>query len=337
MKKIISVLLSVLILLSCVCVSFSAGAISEKAGLDALRAQFKSGESSLDYVYYDPTDNNGNTVKYPLVVWIHGNGSGDYPGHQLNNCAVAYWSSEEYQARFKNTGGAYLLLPRCQTGIVVAWDDTYISPLKKTIDAFVSEHKDSIDTNRIYIGGYSMGGKIVIRMASTYPDFFAAAFPMSPVYNPPSTELSKLASVPVWLFVCKNDTYPSLSQTVVKSNWSYLSRVSAAPERNRMSTFDTIYYANGTVRTADGKNDTHNTWDAVCHDLFMNDKTQFKDMTVVDGTGKEVKLTYPNGLISWLSEQSLENRKSEENNSNFFAKIYNFFKNLLYMIFSVFM
>lgn len=336
MKKTVSVLLSVLVLLSCVCASFSAGAISESKGLDALRAQFKSGESALDYVYYSPVKED-TTVKYPLVVWIHGNGSGDYPGHQLDNCAIAYWSSEEYQARFKNAGGAYLLLPRCQTGLTVAWDDTYIRPLKKTIDSFVSEHKDSIDTNRIYIGGYSMGGKIVIRMASTYPDFFAAAFPISPVYNPPSTELSKLEKVPIWLFVCKNDTYPSLSQTVVKSNWSYLSRVSAAPERNRMSTFDTIYYANGTVRTSDGKKDTHNTWDPVCHDLFMNDKTQFKDMTVVDGTGKEVKLTYPNGLISWLSEQSLENRKSEENNTNFFAKIYNFFKNLLYMIFSVFM
>ena len=336
MKKTISVLLSVLVLLSCIGMAFSAGAISEKEGLDALRAQFKSGKSSLDYVYYSPVKEN-NAVKYPLVVLVHGNGSGDYPGHQLDNCDIAYWASDEYQARFKNDGGAFLLLPRCQTGIKVAWDDTYIKPLKKTIDAFISEYKDSIDTNRIYIGGYSMGGKMTIRMISTYPDYFAAAFPHSPTYNPSSTEIDKFANVPVWLCVCKNDTYPSLSQTVVKSNWNYLSKVSAAPERNRMSTFGVLYYPDGTVRTADGKNETHNTRDAVCHDLFMNDKTQFKDMTVVDGTGKEVKLTYPDGLISWMSEQSLENRKSEENNSNFFAKIYNFFKNLLYMLFSAFM
>lgn len=336
MKKTISVFLSVLVLLSCIGLAFSAGAMIASKGTDALRTQFKSGEAALDYVYYEPTKKNAAGIKYPLVVWIHGNGSGDYPGHQLDNCAIAYWSSDEYQARFQNAGGAYLLLPRCQTGIVVAWDDTYISPLKKTIDAFISEHRDTVDTNRIYIGGYSMGGKMVIRMASTYPDYFAAAFPMSPVYNPPSTELSKLANVPVWLLVCKNDTYPSLSQTVVKSNWSYLSKVSAAPERNRMSTFDTIYYANGTVRTADGKNDTHNTWDPVCHDLFMNNKTPFRDMTVVDGTGKEVRLTYPNGIISWLSEQSLENRKSEGSNSNFFAKILAFFRNLINAILSVF-
>ncbi|MCI6770382.1 MAG: prolyl oligopeptidase family serine peptidase [Oscillospiraceae bacterium] len=336
MKKTISVLLSVLVLLSCIGMAFSAGAISEKEGLDALRAQFKSGEASLDYVYYDPTDNNKSGVKYPLVVLVHGNGSGDYPGHQLDNCDIAYWASDEYQARFKNDGGAFLLLPRCQTGIKVAWDDTYIKPLKKTIDAFVREHKDSIDTNRIYIGGYSMGGKMTIRMISTYPDYFAAAFPHSPTYNPSSTEIDKFANVPVWFCVCKNDTYPSLSQTVVKNNWNYLSKVSAAPERNRMSTFGVLYYPDGTVRTADGKNETHNTRDAVCHDLFMNDKTQFKDMTVVDGTGKEIHLTYPDGLISWMSEQSLENRKSEENNSNFFAKIYNFFKNLINMIFSIF-
>lgn len=336
MKKTISVLLSVLVLFSCIGASFSVGAISESKGLDALRAQFQSGEASLDYVYYSPVKENDST-KYPLVVLVHGNGSGDYPGHQLDNCDIAYWASDEYQARFQNAGGAYLLLPRCQTGYKVAWDDTYISPLKKTIDAFIGEHRDSIDTNRIYIGGYSMGGKMTIRMASTYPDFFAAAFPHSPVYNPTSTELSKLANVPVWLCVCKNDTYPSLSQTVVNSNWDYLSEISTAPERNRMSTFGVLYRPDGSVRTADGKNETHNTRDAVCHDLFMNDKTQFKDMTVVDGTGKEVTLTYPDGLISWLSEQSLENRKSDGGTStNIFAKIYNFFKALFEMLFSIF-
>ncbi|MGN1442979.1 MAG: prolyl oligopeptidase family serine peptidase [Acutalibacteraceae bacterium] len=334
MKKTISLLLSVLVLFSCVSVSFTAGAISSSKGLDALRTQFQSGEAALDYVYYSPVKKS-NGIKYPLVVWIHGNGSGDYPGHQLDNCAIAYWSSDEYQSRFKGTGGAYLLLPRCQTGVVVAWDDTYISPLKKTIDAFISEHKDSIDTSRIYIGGYSMGGKMVIRMASTYPDFFAAAFPLSPVYDPPATELSQLTDVPVWLCVCKNDKYVSLNQTTVKSNWNYLSKVSAFPERNRMSTFDVIYFSDGAVRLADGKNDVHNTWDPVCHDLFMDNGTQFKDMKVIDGTGKEVKLTFPNGMISWLSDQSLENRKSEEGN-NFFAKILTLFKNFISIFLSIF-
>lgn len=103
-----------------------------------------------------------------------------------------------------------------------------------------------------------------------------------------------------------------------------------------MSTFGVLYYPDGTVRTADGKNETHNTRDAVCHDLFMNDKTQFKDMTVVDGTGKEIRLTYPDGLISWLSEQSLENRKSEENNSNFFARLLAFFKSFINIFLSLF-
>ena len=77
MKKTISVLLSVLVLLSCIGMAFSAGAISEKAGLNALRAQFKSGESVLDYVYYSPVKED-NAGKYPLVVLVHGNGSGDY-------------------------------------------------------------------------------------------------------------------------------------------------------------------------------------------------------------------------------------------------------------------
>ena len=31
--------------------------------------------------------------------------------------------------------------------------------IKKFVDKFISDHKDNVDTNRIYVGGYSMGGK----------------------------------------------------------------------------------------------------------------------------------------------------------------------------------
>ena len=109
MKKIISALLSVLLIFSCL--SLSVSAVSEKQGMDALKAQFGYGESYLDYVYYSPATKNDKT-KYPLVVWLHGNSSGDYPGHQLDNCNIALWSSEEYQSRFNDTGGAYPAFPR---------------------------------------------------------------------------------------------------------------------------------------------------------------------------------------------------------------------------------
>ena len=50
MKKITAVLICILIALS----SFAVNgfAVSEKEGMDALKKQFKSGKSILDYVYY---------------------------------------------------------------------------------------------------------------------------------------------------------------------------------------------------------------------------------------------------------------------------------------------
>ena len=314
MKKIMATVLALMILLSGF--SISSFAVSEKQGMNALKAQFGYGESYLDYVYYSPATKNDKT-KYPLVVWLHGNSSGDYPGHQLDNCNIALWSSEEYQSRFKDTGGAYLLLPRYPTsGLVdVAWEGT-TKNLKQTIDAFIYEHFENIDMNRIYIGGYSMGGKMTLRMAMTYPSYFAAAFPLSPVYAPSNSELNNLIDMPIWFFWCKNDDYTSLNVLTVNANWQYLMSISNCKENCRISTFDTIYNSDYTVKTADGKKDIHNTWDAACHDLFMDDNKPQKDMTVKNGNGKTVALSYPEGLIYWLSCQSKDAEYKEEKKSS---------------------
>ena len=310
MKKITATLLCVLILLSSVCMS--GFAVSEKQGMDALKAQFESGDSALDYVYYSPANGKNDKTKYPLVVWLHGNSSGDYPGHQLDNCSIALWSSEEYQSRFKDTGGAYLLLPRYPTAglIDLAWEGTTTN-LKKTIDAFVKAHINNIDTSRIYIGGYSMGGKMTLRMAMTYPSYFAAAFPLSPVYAPSNSDLNNLIDMPIWFFWCKNDDYASLNSVTVNSNWQYLMSISNCKADCRISTFDTIYNSDYTVKMADGSKDIHNTWDAACHDLFMDDNRPQKGMMVKDGYGKSVIITYPQSLIYWLSCQSNSTQQEE--------------------------
>ncbi|MBQ7295496.1 MAG: prolyl oligopeptidase family serine peptidase [Clostridia bacterium] len=303
MKKLLSLTLAILMIVSCFI--FAVGAVSEKAGIAALNAQFVKREGIMDYVYYSPVKGDNDDTKYPVVVWLHGNSSGDYPGHQLENCDIGRWSSEEYQSRFEGTGGAFLFLPRYPTNSVsIAWEGP-TTTLKSSIDSFLKIHEANIDTNRIYIGGYSMGGKMVLRMASTYPELFAAAFPLSPVYAPTTAELNSLVDMPIWFAWCKNDTYVSLNQVTVKGNWNYLMNISNCKEDCRLVTFDKIYRSNYALRTADDAGDTHNTWDAATHDFFMDDGAHFKDVTITDGNGEEISLTYPNGLISWLSSQSL--------------------------------
>lgn len=311
MKKLLSLLMSALMLISTF--AFDANAISVNKGIDALNDQFLYCEGVMDYVYYSPVKSTRDDTKYPLVIWLHGNSSGDYPGHQLKNSNIGLWSSDEYQSRFKGTKGAFLFLPRYPTSssLAIAWEGTTLT-LKSSIDAFVKEHEDNIDTSRIYIGGYSMGGKMVLRMASTYPDLFAAAFPLSPVYAPTNTELNNLINMPIWFAWCKNDTYISLNQSTVKSNWEYLMKNSNCKEDCRLVTFDKIYYPDYNLRHADDEPDTHNTWDAATHDFFMNDGAHYKDVTITDGNGDPVVLKYPDGLISWLSSQSKGDIKDDD-------------------------
>lgn len=320
MKKLLSLILSLMLILSCLCLT--AGAVSVSAGMDALNAQFISGDGVMDYVYYSPVKSTKDTTKYPLVVWLHGNSSGDYPGHQLKNCSIGLWSSSEYQKRFKGTNGAFLFLPRYPTGsLSIAWEGTTLT-LKSSIDAFIKEHEDNIDMSRIYIGGYSMGGKMTLRMASTYPDFFAAAFPLSPVYAPTNTELNNLIDMPIWFAWCKNDTYISLNSATVKSNWNYLMKSSNCKEDCRLVTFDKIYYSDYSLRGDIGDPDTHNTWDAATHDFFMDDGAHYKDVTIVDGNGESITLKYPNGLISWLSSQSKDTTQAGTTSTNVITRLF---------------
>ena len=331
MKKTIMLLIFVFSLFACFALSSSAVSIND--GMDAMVAQFQSGKASLDYVYYSPVKDENDSTKYPLVVWLHGNSSGDYPGHQVRNSCIYNWSSEEYQKRFKGTQGAYLLLLRCPTGTFapVAWGVERKSALKSTIDSFVESNRDTVDTSRIYIGGYSMGGKMTIIMASSYPDYFAAAFPMSPVYEPTRSELKSMGKMPVWLFVNKNDKYLSLDyNTVVKPNWKYFSSNCAFPQESRLTVFSTFYHAEG----VENAGDVHNTWDAVTYDMFMKSGEVYYASETVNANGEKVSLSYPNGVISWLSSQSLENGENGVS-LNIIQMLIMFIKRLFSLIFVI--
>ena len=51
------------------------------------------------------------------------------------------------------------------------------------IDEFIDLHPD-IDRDRVYIGGCSNGGFMTMRMLLSYPDFFAAAYPVCEALRP---------------------------------------------------------------------------------------------------------------------------------------------------------
>ncbi len=333
MKKLISLILSVLIFAGITLISVSAVSLGE--GSDAMIAAFEQGESALDYCYFSPVKDENDDKKYPLVLWLHGNSSGNYPGHQVENSDIFKFASDEFQARFRDAGGAFLLLPRDDTNDAsLAWDMKIEAAMETLID-FVSEYKDNIDVNRIYVGGNSMGGKGAYKIAATYPGVFAAIFPISPVYVPTPSDINALKDTPVWVFSNKNDRYPQLMPSSVSAYFNQLSAVSSVPENCRWTIFDVFCYPDGRVDAAE----VHNTWTPVLNDLFMYNGDEYIEMTTVDGKGNEVHLTYPEGFIHWLSSQSLEESSLDVDSVaevNIFKKIIQFFVNIINAIISIF-
>lgn len=328
MKKIISLLLSALIIMS---LSVSASAVSITQGPEASFEKFEDGQSVLDYVYFSPVKDENDETKYPLILWLHGNSSGEYPRHQLYNSDIYKFSTDEFQSRFVGAGGAFLLLPRDQTNSInLAWDFG-VEKAKKVLDDFIEEYGKNIDSDRIYVGGNSMGGKGTYKIAAMYPEIFAAIFPISPVYIPTNTELKALSKTAVWVFNNSNDNYPQLSNASVKTYFSYLNKYSENPQNNRWSSFSAYYGTGGGLQT----DEVHNTWTPVLNDLFMDDGSEYKAMTTVDGQGNSVNLTYPEGFITWLSSQTLSS-DTVISFKNPFAKIIDFFISIINAIISIF-
>lgn len=302
LKKILSVILSVLMLMSVLSVAtFAAEGVSLTDGISALKAQFEKGVGpktngyAIDYRYYSPvkTDDDG---KYPLVIWLHGMSEGSSEGKQIEKNDIAYWTSTEFQSRFTGAGGAYILAARSLEEKLLFWDDCLIEPLRAAIDDFVAKNADNIDLSRIYVGGFSMGGKMTLKMAIAYPELFAAAFPICPAWSPSESEIAYLADMPVWLTSGVRDPLVNYNASVVPT-WNSIVAASNEPSNLRFSTLEKTLYPDGSS-TSSG----HHAWYAVTYDMFAVDNGDYPSMKTVDGNGDAVTLTYPDGMISWLSQ-----------------------------------
>lgn len=305
MKKIISVILAVLMICTTGAVSVFATdeALPLSAGIETLQAAFEKGKGpetdtyAIDYRYFSPVKAD-DTTKYPLVVWLHGMGDGSEEGKQVEKSNIAFWASDEYQARFRDTEGAFILAARSPEEKLVFWDDTTIYPLRAAIDAFIAENEANIDLTRIYIGGYSMGGKMTLKMAVAYPDMFAAIFPICPAWAPSAEQTALIADIPVWLTSGKTDPLINY-QTSIIPTWEKIVENSNVASDCRLSTLNKVKYADGT-NTSSG----HHAWFAVNNDMFSAENGDYPEMSTVNGLGETVTLTYPEGMISWLSQFS---------------------------------
>lgn len=275
-----------------------AATAADPAALPALKAAFADGVGpavnglAVDYVYYAPEATVGK--KLPLVIFFHGAGQGAAPRAQIEENNFPLWASAEIQQRFAG-GGAYLLVPRSHEENGEHWTDAYVESAKAMIDDFIAQHADSIDLGRIYVGGFSMGGKMTIKMASSYPDFFAAAFPLCPAYAPSDAQIEAMADLPIWLMVSRFDIIAGY-YTYSKDIWAQICAATRVPAECRLTLF-------GRVKAPDGKNTSSNhfVWFALANDLFTYDGGPYPNAVTTDAAGAEIALTYPDGVVAWLN------------------------------------
>jgi len=170
-------------------------------------------DTTLPYRIYVPEDYDA-AEKYPLVLFLHGSGErgDDNRAQTKKNTVMQTLLNEENLAKYP----CVVLAPQCPEDLWWAGDDDdntgeLMGLLEQTKAAY------SIDDNRVYITGISMGGYGTWGMLTAYPDYFAAAVPVCGGWEPEDASLFK--HVPIWAFHGARDkaVRPENSRDMVKA------------------------------------------------------------------------------------------------------------------------
>ena len=294
--RFVSALLCVIMLLSALALP-SFAALSESAGLDALRTQWSRGKGpnvsgyDIDYSCFSPIANGApEDQKYPLVVITPGFGSSTYPGNELASNDYAMWSSAEYQTKFNN-GGAFIMIARSPEDVGVSWNSAAPIPaLKAAIDDFCANN-EQIDTERIYVMGWSYGAEATVRLISGYNNFAAAAVIFSQGYPIDEVMAEACRNKAVWLFGCKNDSIHAYNINVAVS-WENLTAKSNNLDRVRLTSTATAPNV--------GLLFNHKTWAMAAYDMTTDGGCT--EIKTVDGYGNPIN---DPSVIEWLNAQVL--------------------------------
>lgn len=146
---------------------------------------------TLPYFLALPASYNPGT-KYPIVISLHGAGQrGDSASAIAVDWCSPIWTRATNQARWP----CLVLVPQCPN--LMWWNDsTVASAVNHLLDTLISAL--SIDTNRVYVTGWSMGGSGTWQLLTQFPNRFAAGIPMSGTGFPLKAMLVR--RIPVWAF-----------------------------------------------------------------------------------------------------------------------------------------
>jgi predicted peptidase len=161
---------------------------------------------TLPYRVYYPTDFNGNTDKYPVLLFLHGHGEcGTDNTKQLqvfgpniliddivkmDNCiivapqTVCDGATNKYEWVASGVGaqaGKHVWdtgMPIRQGTLEETVHTVGMQAAEALIKEFIGKEENRVDMNRIYVAGISMGGCATWEILARNPELFAAAIPL---------------------------------------------------------------------------------------------------------------------------------------------------------------
>ncbi len=167
----------------------------------ALYSQTKS-KANYNYLLTLPNGYSEQSKEYPLVIYLHG---GSQKGNDLNKLkayGLPYLIDKGHNFEF------IIASPQCPDSIYWStenWFDSLYLDLKS---------KYRIDTSRIYLTGFSMGGYGVYIAAMDFPDTFAALLPLNGGCNDSdTTRICNLKDIPIWAFHGSEDKAIPIQET----------------------------------------------------------------------------------------------------------------------------
>ena len=238
----------------------------------------------------------------PLIVFLHGAGEG---GQDLPVVCSGVKGTELTEDWMQDIfGGAFVLLPQCDT----MWMDDgsgqygnsgismYTEALRYLIEEFVNRFRCAIDPDRVYLGGYSNGGFMTLRMLMTCPELFAAAFPVCeamPDDRITEAEIRRMKEIPIWFVHAGNDPVVRPERTAIPT---YRRLMAAGARDCHFTLWDKIEDLHGTFTDADGKPYEYMGHFSWIHVLNDDCRLDFDGQPVLRNGA-------PVSLMHWLSAQ----------------------------------
>ena len=128
--------------------------------------------------------------QYPVIVSLHGAG-----GRGTNNQKqLKDWNRQLAETQCRKKFPCYVVAPQAAE----LWDEDDLRNIKALIETL-----PSVDMNRIYIMGHSMGGHGTYIFIQLAPDYFAAAAPSAGSglkRTAPFIDPAKIKDIPIWAF-----------------------------------------------------------------------------------------------------------------------------------------